>query len=205
MLRSAVLVGETLVAFAVLGGLGWWPGPSLGSGLRGRLRRAWLRARFVARAAPRFEEDERDPLISRARNYPFCNLRTDEVRWMIEDERKDRATDNGTPGELEGLERELAYRERRLEEWRRMTDAELEELRTFLRERVALLSFDHGFHIRARRAEEYDDFDRAIDEKLGELDRLRAEFMRRSRAKKRARKRAQGGGDVGRLPTDPSP
>ncbi len=85
-----------------------------------------------------------------------------------------------------------------------MTDAELEELREFLHERVFLLKFDSGWHWQAERFEEYEDFDRAIDEKLGELYRLQAEFLRRARAKKRARKRAQGSGPAGQLPTEPS-
>lgn len=183
-----------------------WPVSVLGPGLRSRCRRMWLRARFVARAAPRFEEDEKDPLVSRARNYPFCNVPTGDLPWRIEVERKYRARDDGRPGELEGLERELAYRKRRLAEWRRMTDAELEELRQFLSERVFLLRFDSGWHLRAGRLEEYYDFERAIDENLGELGRLWAEFMHRARAKKRAgKKRASGSGLAGRPPNDPSP
>ncbi len=192
---------KALLTQAVVGAIGLWPVSQPGTGLRSRIRRMWLRARFVARAAPRFEEDERDPLVSRARNYPHCNLRTDELRWSIEAERERRAPDKGR---LEGLERELAYRKRRLAEWRQMTDAELEELREFLHERVFLLRFDSRWHWRAERFEECDDFDRAIDEKVGELYRLQAEFLRRAGAKKRARKRAQGSGPAGQPPTEPS-
>ncbi len=189
-----------------------------GRGIRVRIRRAWLRARFVARAAPRaaprFEDDEENPLPSRTRNHPFSVYRTAEVRWMLENERRRRAMDCGTPGELEGLERELAHRDEQLEQWRGMTDAELEELGGLLDDRVRLLAYDHRSHRLAGRIDAGDDFDRAIDEDseferaidetLCELYRRRAEFLRRAQSKKRARKRAQGSGPAGQLPTEPS-
>ncbi len=89
---------KALVTQAVLGALGRWPASQPGTGLRNRLWRMWLRARFVARAAPRFEEDERDPLVSRARNYPYCNILTGDLPWRIEAARKDLAADDARPG-----------------------------------------------------------------------------------------------------------